>query len=164
MLTKKRKNIGATYDNLPEAVKPAILALSVLANRISGLPPRDRDDLFSLFQAWRDTKDPEELQGIRAAMEEILAQAPISVRPLALEEARKVPERNRAWAKHVGSKIRDMRERMGLNQSELAEKARLTQSHVSRLENAEHTATSFTLRKIADALGVSVGEIDPCAD
>ena len=51
-----------------------------------------------------------------------------------------------------------------MTQTDLAKKAGLPESHISRLENAEIRATNLTLVKIAKALGVSVGDIDPCTD
>lgn len=72
--------------------------------------------------------------------------------------------RLKAWAEHVGRKIQELRKAAGLTQVQLAERAGLPQSHISRLENAEHSATNLTLEKLAGALGVSVGDIDPCAD
>ena len=161
MLTKE---ISATYDSLPETVKSAILALSILVDRIGSLPKRDKDDLFELLNAWRDATDPGEQSSIRSAMEEILAQTPVTAKALPLSEEPPLSRGPKRWAEHVGQKIRSLRESAGLSQAQLAERAGLTQSHVSRLENAEHTATNFTLEKIAKALGVSAGDLDPCAD
>ena len=53
------------------------------------------------------------------------------------------------WATHVGNKIKDFREKAEMTQTDLAKKAGLPQSHISRLENAEHTPTNLTLVKIA---------------
>jgi DNA-binding XRE family transcriptional regulator len=161
MLTKE---FSETYASLPEHVKSAILALSILIDRVGSLPKPDRDDLFELLQAWRSTSEPEDQASIQRAMEEVLAQTPITVRTLPLTEDKPLTRNLKAWADHVGNKIKQLRENAGLNQSQLAERAGLTQSHISRLENAEHSATNLTLGKIARALDVSIGEIDPCVD
>jgi transcriptional regulator with XRE-family HTH domain len=68
------------------------------------------------------------------------------------------------WAEHVSRRIRELRNGAGLNQGELARAAGLTQSHISRLENARHSATHLTLTKVAEALDVGIGVIDPCVD
>jgi transcriptional regulator with XRE-family HTH domain len=48
----------------------------------------------------------------------------------------------------------------GMSQSELAEKTGITRATIWRLETgAEETTTTKTLLKIAEALGVSVGEL-----
>jgi DNA-binding XRE family transcriptional regulator len=153
-----------TYANLPQSVKPAILALSVLIERIGSLPKADRDDLFELLQEWRKAETLEEQESIHHAMDEILAQVPPDVQPFPQPDREPLSRGLRPWAEHVGKKIRELRDRAGLTQVQLAERSGLPQSHISRLENAEHSATHLTLEKIAAALGISVGEIDPCAD
>lgn len=161
MLTEK---IGETYSELPEAVKSALLALSVLIDRIGSLPKADRDDLFELLQEWRKAETPEDQRSVQRAMEEILAQVPITTRPLPLNDSVAMSPSSKTWAEHVGKAIRKLRCDLGWTQKQLAEKAGLPQSHVSRLENAEYTATNLTLTKIATALGVEVRAMDPCAD
>ena len=131
MLTK---GLGQAYDSLPEGVKSGLLALSILIDRIGSLPKADRDDLFELLQEWRKADDPEEQQSIRRAMEEILAQIPVSVKSMPLTGQSDMSRNLKSWAEHVGRKIKELRERKGLTQSELAEKAGLPQSHISRLE------------------------------
>jgi DNA-binding XRE family transcriptional regulator len=153
-----------TYDGFPEAVKSAILALSILIDRIGTLPKADRDDLFELLQEWRKASDHEEQASIRRAMEEILAQIPVKTRPFDLPAEKPLTRGLKAWAEHVGRRIRELREQKGFTQVELARAAGIPQSHLSRLENAEHSATNLTLEKIAGALGVPVGTIDPCTD
>ncbi|MBI4564588.1 MAG: helix-turn-helix transcriptional regulator [Planctomycetes bacterium] len=63
-------------------------------------------------------------------------------------------------ARWIGRKIRVLREKKGMTQEDLAERAGLTQSHVSRLEDGKHSPSNVTLRKIAKALRVSVHKID----
>lgn len=161
MLTKEPTEV---LDSLPEEVQQIVLALSILIARIGSLPPADRDDLFELLTAWRQASDKEEQRCIRRAMTEILTQGKVGVRrePLAAEHP--LPRGVKGWAEHVGRKIRSLREKANLTQTQLAEKAGLPQSHISRLENAEHSATHLTLEKIAQALGVTAGDIDPCVD
>lgn len=150
MLTKE---FSETYSSLTEPVKSVILALSVLIDRIGSLPKPDRDDLFELLQAWRTASDPEEQRSIRLAMEEVLAQTPITVKALPLIDDKPLSRGLKLWSDHVGRKIKELREKAGLNQARLAEMAGLTQSHISRLENGEHSPTNLTLGKIAKRSG-----------
>lgn len=152
------------YDNLSDEVKSSILALSILITRIGKMSKTDRDDLYNLLLSWRDTEDADEKKSIRRAMEEILSQTPIEIASLDIALADSIPTELQNWSEHVGKTIRSLRETAGLNQTELAEKARLTQSHISRLENAEHSATHKTLEKIAAALGVQVRDLDPLSE
>jgi DNA-binding XRE family transcriptional regulator len=153
-----------TYDSLPDTVKSAMLALSILIDRIGSLPKADRDDLFELLQEWRNANDREEQVNIHHAMEEILAQTPVKAAAMDLSTEEPLTRGLKAWSDHVGKKIRELREERERTQVELAKLAGIPQSHLSRLENAEHSATHFTLQKIAKALGVSVSTIDPCSD
>jgi transcriptional regulator with XRE-family HTH domain len=66
-------------------------------------------------------------------------------------------------AELVGNRIRDLRESAGLTQTQLAQRAELPQSHISRLENAESSPSERTLRKIAKALRVPLERINPYA-
>jgi DNA-binding XRE family transcriptional regulator len=157
MVSKELK----TYSRLPPEVKSAVLALSILIDRIGSLPKADRDDLFELLQEWRKTGEPEEMDSLQRAMEEILAQIPVSVRSMPPGETTGALK---TWAEQIGGKIRQLRTEAEMTQDQLAVKAGLPQSHISRIENAHHSATFMTLEKIARALGVEVGKIDPCTD
>lgn len=147
---------------LSEETQLIVVALTIMRNRIEALAPADRDDLFELIVVWGKTEDAEEQKNTHRAMIEILSQAKVS--------AKKQPgpshlrERSKGWATHVGNKIRALRELAGLTQVELSTLAGLPQSHISRLENAEHTATHITLAKIAKALNVEVRDLDPVLD
>ena len=56
-------------------------------------------------------------------------------------------------------KMREIREAKNLTQQEVAEIAGVHNSLISRLENGETAGSVKTLRKIAAALGVTVGEL-----
>jgi DNA-binding Xre family transcriptional regulator len=151
--------------NLPTVETKLInLALSALILRIKAMPKADQCDLLDLFQALRETDDDEEVASIHRAMEEILAQRPLTVVPLSETLEESPSKKAKEWAGQIGKNIRWLREAAKLNQTELAEKAGLTQSHISRLENGEHHAAHFTIEKIAGALGVPVGAIAPRVD
>ena len=57
-------------------------------------------------------------------------------------------------------RIKEIRESLGMTQTELAEKAGVTRTTIWKLEtNAEEITTSRTLLGIAKALGVGVGDL-----
>jgi transcriptional regulator with XRE-family HTH domain len=59
----------------------------------------------------------------------------------------------------MAAKIKALRERRGLTQEQLAEKAGVGRSHLARLETGKQDPTLSTLEKIATALNVKVGRL-----
>lgn len=67
---------------------------------------------------------------------------------------------NESEVKKVGYRIREIRENLGMSQAELCEKSGITRATIWKLETKDdEVTTSSTLLKIADALGVTVGEL-----
>lgn len=56
-------------------------------------------------------------------------------------------------------KIRELREAKGMTQKELADALGINQSAVARWETGENEPTAFNVRRIADVLGTSPGEL-----
>ncbi len=137
---------------------PAVKTFAAIARRLS---PGDFDEFIELVRHLRQAEDPEEYDSWVRALEELMEQHPARADsfPLADEP---MPFGLKRWAEYVGLRIRRLRKAAGMKQANLAAAAGLTQSHIGRLENAEHGATHLTLTKIAKALGVDVGELDPC--
>ena len=67
-------------------------------------------------------------------------------------------EENRLFIE-IGKRIRDAREQAGLTSEQLADKLEISQSNISRWENAKYKITLPTLVKIANALDVSLDEL-----
>lgn len=59
----------------------------------------------------------------------------------------------------VGDRIRDARKRLGLNQEELAELARLNRVTIAKYESGKVEPGAQALSRIADALEVTVDEL-----
>jgi len=59
----------------------------------------------------------------------------------------------------LGRAIRRLREERSLTQEELASRAGTTFGTVSRIESAKSAPAWWTVRKIAEALGVSMAEL-----
>ena len=58
-----------------------------------------------------------------------------------------------------GERIRRAREEHGLKQGHVAREAKITQAHLSRIENDESGVTDHTLKKIAEAIGENLENI-----
>lgn len=138
--------------------KLAVISLSVVIEQVQSLPKPDRDEFVILMQHLKESTDQEERDSLQVAMEEILSQTPVTVEVIDLSTT---PP---AFARRVGKIIKGIREKAGLTQQHLAEKAGLLQSHVSRIERGEYSPTNKTLTKLAAALGVSIGVLDPSGE
>ncbi len=64
----------------------------------------------------------------------------------------------------LGRVIASLRERRGMSQGELAGAAGITQSTLSRMERGQAQPDAFTLKKLSEALGVSVAELTAWVD
>jgi ribosome-binding protein aMBF1 (putative translation factor) len=137
------------------------LAIAVLSERVASLPKEDKDDLFELTKILFTTESSEERESAMRAMDEIMEQRPLRVERL--EEPTSPNEALQNWLAFISQRIRSARMAAGLNQTELAEKAGLTQSHISRLENGEHSPNQLTIQKIAKALDIPASDLDPSA-
>jgi transcriptional regulator with XRE-family HTH domain len=60
---------------------------------------------------------------------------------------------------NIAKNVRDLRQKMGLTIEDLTEMVGMSQGQVFRLENGKHSFRSGTLRKFADALGVTVARL-----
>lgn len=147
---------------VPAAEREFALAFSIVTDRLGRLSAADRGDVLTLFQAWYATDGPADREEIHRAIREIVANEPVTA--TRLDTPPPLEGRRKAWATHVGKEIRRHREAAGLTQTQLAERSGLPQSHISRLENAEHSATRMTLEKLAAALEVGIGQLDPTVE
>lgn len=56
----------------------------------------------------------------------------------------------------IGQRIAELRKERGMTQTQLAERCRLQQAHIARIEAGKHSVGLDTLAQIADALGMQV--------
>ncbi|MBL0053119.1 MAG: helix-turn-helix transcriptional regulator [Bacteroidetes bacterium] len=61
--------------------------------------------------------------------------------------------------KRIGSKIKDLRIKQNITQSQLGFEAEIPREIIGKIERAQINTTIFTLCKIAKALDVSVSEL-----
>jgi len=64
--------------------------------------------------------------------------------------------REQTIREHIGNRISFLRKLQGLTQKELAEKAGLQRTHISRIESGKYAVTIDTLDTIARVLGCKV--------
>lgn len=145
----------------PQDVDPEKLIVAFLLHRVAKLSQAALADFMSLAPEVANARTQEEFEEIAETIREILFPevliGPVEEGMPGAENADHLVER-KTW---IGQKIKSLRENAALTQQELADKAGLLQSHISRLENAEHSPSNKTLEKIARALGETVRYFDP---
>ena len=157
MTTMQAKFTSASGGLEEEALT---MAVAIVAERIARLPEEDWQDLFELVKALTLAQCAEDFSAAVGGMREILDQQPQKV--VAFLPPRGEPsEALDRWTRHIAGAVRRRREHAHLTQQELAAKTGLTQSHISRIENAELSPSHRTVDRLAAALGVEPSEIDP---
>lgn len=131
------------------------------AKRLVQLSADEIDSLKRLAVAFTQAPDSERPEIIEAIVELVLPDDAIG----SLEKRRPIDngarERVNASRRFVGEQIRRYREAAGMTQTALARKAKIPQSHVSRLERGKHAPSHLTIARIAKALKVEPDAIDP---
>lgn len=136
------------------------LVIAVMREKFGRLSKADRDDLFELLPAIVMGDDDEQSSAIMTA-NEILSALPATVHSLDLTDESTSTIGN--WLAFFSKKLKEARAESGLTQQQLAEKAGIPQSHVSRLENGQHSPSAKTIEKLATALAKPVSYFDPSA-
>jgi ribosome-binding protein aMBF1 (putative translation factor) len=155
---------NAIEKHLPDVGEAAlVMAVGIVVERIARLSEDDRRDLYELVKELPSARSAEDLEAVRTAMVEILDQEPVKSQRLEMAEEERPPRLQR-WVDYISARIRELRIAAGLTQTQLAERSGLPQSHISRLEAAQHSPSHATLQKLAAALNIHVNELDPSAE
>jgi DNA-binding XRE family transcriptional regulator len=148
----------------PAEIKLREAAIATILERILSLPQEAKDDLMAVLMEARECNTPEKTSEIEDAVREILYPqlAGELVKGSAGNATRTENLKKRSvW---IGAKIKEFREQRGFTQQKLSEATGLPQSHICRLELGQHSPSFATLTKVAKALDVSVGDMDPASD
>ena len=62
---------------------------------------------------------------------------------------------------HIGTRIADLRETLGLTQTDLAKKLKTTQSAIARIESGKQNVSADMLKRISAALGKNLITLSP---
>jgi len=63
------------------------------------------------------------------------------------------------FAKHVGKRLRTVREKKGISQEQLSERAGYYRTYVGHIENGKHSPSVHTMWRFAKILKVDLGEL-----
>jgi DNA-binding XRE family transcriptional regulator len=148
----------------PQEASNKALAIAYLVDRMSRLPQEAMADLAALAPELARCDSQEKFDGITETIREILFPEILgAVRQEALTSD-KGNHHLRKRMQWLGERIKQARTAAGFTQSQLAKRASLPQSHISRLESGQHSPSYKTLARIAQALGVAIRELDPAED
>lgn len=150
---------GQGTDFSPKDAADRELLLAWLVKRMSELPREALADLSSMAAEIATCRDQETFEGICQTIREIIFPEIIGG-VSEVEPNRKRPEALTRWAQGCGAKVHTLRLERKLTQVQLAERSGLPQSHISRIETGELSASRRTLERLAEALGVDVAKID----
>ncbi|MEW4219989.1 helix-turn-helix domain-containing protein [Rossellomorea marisflavi] len=64
------------------------------------------------------------------------------------------------YKKYLGIHLRNKRIEIGMTQDELEEKAGLSETVISKIENNERLPSSYTLYLITSAMGISIDQLN----
>jgi len=152
----------------PEVVSDRLIIKAVFAfvgkaaQRWIGLKQRELTQLERLALLLRGASE-EEMREIMEAMAEVIF--PQEMVGGVIDPEKEAPADVLAkldrYRKAVGEAIKNRREALGFTQQELADKAGIPQSHVSRLEVGKHAPTHVTIKKLAKALRTEPAQLDP---
>ena len=139
------------------------MAVATVIERIGSLSKDDKNDLFELAKVIFDGESSQEdIDSAALAMTEIFDAPEASVEKVAGLTG--PAESLKAWRDFVSKRIREERENAGMSQDELAGRTGLPQSHISRLETGKHSPAAGTITKIANAIGIERGKLDPAGN
>lgn len=135
--------------------------LKLLELRLKSLPKSVSEDLISLIPELQQCENAEEYGELSKTMRELIFPELIDGQKVATFSEITPSEALLKRMTYIGNKIREHRKVAGMNQEQLSSATGLTQSHISRLESGKHSPSHETLKRIADALGIDVGKLDP---
>jgi|JI10StandDraft_1071094.scaffolds.fasta_scaffold21210_10 transcriptional regulator with XRE-family HTH domain len=75
-----------------------------------------------------------------------------------LSRVQKTAEKQK-FGKHIGKRLREVREKSGLSQEQLSEKAGYYRTYVGHIENGKHSPSVHTMWRLAKVMKVDLGEL-----
>jgi DNA-binding XRE family transcriptional regulator len=156
----KKRGKAVLNKGQTKGIDPAV---KNMIDRIKTFSPDDRKEFVELLLLVQETSDQEEYESLVRALDEIWEQKPIAVDSFPLED-QPMTEGLKKWTTHVAGRIKELREKAGMSIEALAKSADLPPEYVLLIEEAQESASNFALSKIANALHVDVGVIDPITD
>lgn len=148
----------------PEDVSQEQLIALLLSKKLQSLSKEATEDLMSLVPELVACDSREVFSEIAETVREIIFPELIggiqhgSAGPVSTTANLEVRMR------FVGGKIKEARCAKNWTQDKLAEESNIPQGYISKLESGQHSPNHRTLQRLAAAMGVEVGQLDPSND
>lgn len=136
----------------------------LLVKKLQGLDPEALNDLMSLAPELAACDSREVFSEIAETVREIIFPELIGGVQHGAAGPVSTTENLKARMKFIGGKIREIRSAKGWTQEKLADEIGIPQGYISKLESGQHSPNHRTLERLASALGVEVGQLDPSSD
>ncbi len=75
-----------------------------------------------------------------------------------LDRVGKTAEKQK-FAKHIGKRLREVREKTGISQEQLSESAGYYRTYVGHIENGKHSPSVHTMWRLAKVMKIDLGEL-----
>lgn len=145
-------------------VRQGLNDLFATIRRLTRADINDIAELLVEFQEADVSNDRERLEAAARAFLELVSKPDERYRPVPGRVKARRTEKLDRWMHFVGGKTRALREKKELTQADLARRAGLTQSHISRIELGQLSPSRRTVLRLAKALRVPLSSLDPSAD
>ena len=162
-LSTGRSKEGTVAGQDPSAVLVEGLFAFVVkgAKRIVQLSKRELGTLKELAVTFAEAPEEERTEILETILEVLLPEERIGGISDGEEVSKEARDKVDGCRLFIGDKIRKSRQKLGWTQKQLAAEAGIPQSHVSRLERGMHAPTIITIERLAKALQVAPGQLDP---
>jgi len=147
----------------PEDFRLEDMVVAYLVHRFQTLSKESLAELSSLAPELVNCEDQDTLREMLETMREIVFPELIGNYHEGRAGSVSDTERLHKRMEWIGNRIKDKRRAIDMTQDQLAKETGLPQSHISRLEAGKHSPSFRTLERIASALKIPVGELDPAS-
>ncbi len=163
MQVKDKQSTDAHNAFSPQDYSRAQLAMATLMDRIASLSQEAANDFLAVAKELLTNCDSKEkFEEITETIREILFPGETGGIVYVESEEHTTPSNLGKMMNHVGGELKKIRTRAGLTQEQLSQKSGIPQSHICRLEKGQHSPSHKTLQRLAQALRITVGELNPC--
>ncbi len=135
--------------------------LEIFLKVLKQLPLRKHSTIYALRIEYQNTRDDTQRNLIFQRMKDCVFRSDSDLDTLPLAKLTAEVESIAPSRDYLAQRVRSLRQQRAWSQEDLAQRAGLLQSHISRIEGNKLAPTYITVKKLAQAFGMKAGEIHP---